>query len=242
MAKSAEGNELKDDLSNYNADAYEKPSVTVDICICTIICNKLKILLIKRKHAPFRGMWAIPGGFLEIQKGETLEETAARELKEETCLENIYVEQLKTYGDPGRDPRTRVVTVVYFALIPYSALKAQVIKAEDDAEEYKWAPLRKLPKLAFDHNKILKDLLTRLKGKIGYTDIAFSFLPATFTWTELQKVFEIVLGKKLTAPNFRRKMRALYKIKELKVKKEKKFIGRPPVTLTFKGMKDNLVL
>lgn len=241
MAKSAEGKNLKDDLSNYNADAYEKPSVTVDICICTIICNQLKVLLIKRKHAPFKGKWAIPGGFLEVHKDETLEETATRELREETCLENIYIEQLKTYGDPGRDPRTRVVTVAYFALIPYSALKTQVIRAEDDAEEYQWAPLRKLPKLAFDHNKILKDLLIRLKGKIGYTDIAFSLLPTKFTWTELQKVFEIILGKKLTAPNFRRKMRALYKIKELKVKKEKKFIGRPPITLSFEGMREGII-
>jgi len=241
MVKSAEGENLKDDLSNYDSNAYEKPSVTVDICICTIINKRLMGLFIKRKHPPFRGKWAIPGGFLEVNKNETLEKTAARELREETGLKDIYIEQLKTYGNPNRDPRTRVITVAYFALLPYTALKTQVIKADDDAEEYEWFPLKDVPKLAFDHNKIIEDLLIRLKGKITYTDIAFNLLPSTFTWSDLQSVFEIVLDKKLTPPNFRRKMRSLYKLKELKIKKEKEFIGRPPVTLCFKGMKDNLV-
>jgi len=240
MVKSAEGKDLKEDLSNYDPDAYENPSVTVDICICTIRNNQIEVLVIKRRYSPFKGKWAIPGGFLEPSKNETLEEAAARELKEETHLKNIYIEQLKTYGDPGRDPRTRVVTVVYFALIPYSTLKNQTIKADDDAEDYKWISLRKLPKLAFDHNKILKDLLVRLRGKISYTDIAFSLLPRYFTWTELQKVFEIVLGRSLTAPNFRRKMEALYHFKKMKIKKGQ-FIGRPPTYMRYKGLKDNMV-
>jgi 8-oxo-dGTP diphosphatase len=239
MVKSAEGKDLKEDLSNYNSDAYEKPSITVDVCICTIKNNQLEVLVIKRKHPPFKGEWAIPGGFLEPSKNETLEETAARELREETNLKNIYTEQLKTYGDPGRDPRTRVVTVVYFALLPYSVLKNRIIEARDDAEDYKWVPLRKLPKLAFDHKKILKDLLIRLMGKINYTNIAFSLLPKYFTWAELQKVFEIILGRSLTAPNFRRKIEALHHLEKVKFKKGQ-VIGRPPAYLSYKGMKNSI--
>src|SRR5512135_428874 len=102
--KISEGHLLKDDLSNYDPKAYIDPSVTVDICICSIIEGVLKILLIKRKHPPFRNCWAIPGGFLDVPRKETLDQTAARELRGETCLENIYFEQLKSYGDPDRDP------------------------------------------------------------------------------------------------------------------------------------------
>jgi len=240
MVESAEGVDLKEDLSNYNSDAYKKPSITVDMCICTIKNNQLEVLVIKRRHPPFKGEWAIPGGFLEPSKNETLEEAAARELREETNLKNIYIEQLKTYGDPDRDPRTRVVTVVYFALLPYSALKNQIIEAKDDAEDYKWVPLRKPPKLAFDHNKILKDLLIRLIGKINYTNIAFSLLPKCFTWAELQDVFEIILGRSLTAPNFRRKIETLHNLKKMRIKKGQ-VIGRPPTYMCFKGMKDNMV-
>lgn len=239
MERTSDGQPLKDDLSNYDSNKYEKPSVTVDICICTIpiheygaVGNSLQILLIKRKNPPFRDSWAIPGGFVEIPKKETLDETAHRELLEETNLKGIYIEQLKTYGDPGRDPRTRVITTAYFALVPWQdSLKTEVI-AGDDAKEAQWFNLRCPPPLAFDHAKILKDLMARLEGKVGYTPIAFNFLPPKFTWRQLQTVYEVILNRKLLMSNFRRKIRSMYELRELKEQK-KLFPGRPARLLKF---------
>jgi 8-oxo-dGTP diphosphatase len=231
--------ELKDDLSNYDENSYKKPSVTVDICICTIVDKSLKILLIKRKFPPFRDCWAIPGGFLDLNLNETLEEAAARELREETSLENIYVEQLKTYGDPGRDPRTGVVTVAYFALVPWTDSLKTGVEARDDAKEYQWFDLRWLPHdLAFDHAKILSDLLNRLIGKLAYSPIAFSLLPKKFTWTELQSIYEVILGRKLIAPNFRRKIKSLYNIKESLNFQRANRPGRPPTYLVLGKKKE----
>lgn len=211
---------------------YDNPSVTVDIIVCSIIEDDLKVLLIKRKFSPFKHSWAIPGGFVE--KSENLEEAAIRELREETGIEQeVYLEQLKTYGNPDRDPRKRVITVVYFSLMSYQLLETNKIKAEDDAEDFEWFSLRNLPKLAFDHEQILKDLLERLIGKISYSPIAFYFLSKKFTWTELQKTYEIVLGKKLVSSNFRRKIKSVYEIKKLSDKQEKG-IGRRPIFLEYK--------
>ena len=236
--KTGEGRLLKDDLSNYSPKGYKDPSVTVDICICSIIEDDLKILLIKRKHPPFRDCWAIPGGFLEVPKKETLEETAARELREETSLKDIYIEQLKTYGDPGRDPRKRVITVAHFALVPFEALQKQKIEARDDAKEAKWFSLRKLPELAFDHKKILKDLLERITSKISYAPIAFNLVPTRFTWAELQAVYEAILGLKLIAPNFRRKINSMYVLDKIGTITNVSKIGRPSAYLTFVRKRD----
>lgn len=238
--------ELKDDLSNYDANNYKHPSVTVDVAICTIIDDQLKILLIKRKYPPFRNCWAIPGGFLDIDLKESLEEAAARELEEETGLKNIYIEQLKTYGDVDRDPRTRVVTTAYFALIPYSVLSKQNIRSASDAADAKWFTLNDYEKemadsnegIAFDHRKILGDLNQRLCGKISYSPIAFELLPETFTWTELRKVYEAILNKTIDPANFKKKIKSVYKISELKLKKNITAAGRPPAQLNFNGIKD----
>ena len=238
-SKTAEGEYLKDNVSNYDSDAYKKPSVTIDIAVCSIINNDLKVLLIKRKFPPYRNCRAIPGGFVDIEKKESLENSAIRELKEETGLKDIYFEQLKTYGDPDRDPRMRIITVVYFALVPYDKLKNQKIKAQDDADSAQWFSLRKLPEnLAFDHKKILNDLLIRLIGKISYTPIAFSLISKKFTWSELQNVYGIILGRSLLAPNFRRKIKAMYVLKEFKTFKKIKNVGRPPVYLNYVKMKE----
>lgn len=216
----------------YDASKYKKPSVTVDICICTIIDNKLKILLIKRKNWPFKGHWALPGGFLEIDAKETLEETALRELKEETGLENVYLEQLKTYGDPDRDPRLRVISVAYYALIPYDNLGN--VKAGSDAKEADWFSISGLTKnLAFDHAAIITDLIKRLEGKIWYSPIAFSFLPRYFTWAELKHVYEIIMGKSVTDTNFRRKIINQYNIAEVKNKRKTFGRGRPSRLYTY---------
>ena len=168
MIRTKDGKPLKADLSNYDARLYERPSVTVDICICSLINNIFKVLLIKRKNPPFKDCWAIPGGFLDLTLNETLEEAALRELREETCLEGVPVEQFKTYGNPNRDPRTRVVSVVYYAVVPWSEVRGKV-EAKDDAKEAEWFDFNALPELAFDHSTILKNLLESML--VPYVDL-----------------------------------------------------------------------
>ena len=242
--------ELKDDLSNYNKDAYEKPSVTVDDCICRIVDNKLKVLLIQRSKPPFRDHWAIPGGFLDVgrtvdhttgvikEPDPSLECAALRELKEETSVIGIPVHQLKSYGDINRDPRMRVVTVAYFAIVNDDLLNKVKVEAGDDAKKgsAQWIDMDNLPALAFDHAVILDDLRERLQGRIQYTDLAFQFLSTEFTWAELQNVYEIILNRKLVASNFRRKIKSLYNIEYLDTTKETE-VGRPAKLLKYKGQK-----
>lgn len=253
-------------LAAYDASRYERPSVTVDILVFTVTEGEkenyrklsekeLRILLIKRGEHPFLGKWALPGGFVKMD--ESLDEAAIRELKEETNIDNIYMEQLYTWGDVGRDPRTRVISTAYMSLADSSTLN---IKASDDADDAKWftvsaktfqeqkdvtengyiirqmiklnltgdeeelsAIIRKVKTvdgkvtriareivesegLAFDHAKIIEYGLERLRNKIKYTDIAFNLMPELFTLTELQQVYEVILGKELLKANFRRKI------------------------------------
>ena len=233
------GFDLSDFLSTYNPRDYDDPSVTTDIAILTIKDNDLKVLLIERGNFPFKGCKALPGGFLDVGRKENLEETAARELVEETNAKTFYMEQLKTYGDVERDPRKRVITVVYYALVPYSFFEKQKIEAGDDAApgSAKWYSLKKPPqKMAFDHKMVLKDLLDRVRGKVGYTEIAFKLIPPKFTWKELQDVYEIILGRPLLASNFRRKILSMYKLKELKMVR-KVGVGRPSALLQYVKMK-----
>lgn len=237
IPKTAEGEGLKDDASNYDKNAYEKPSVTVDVAICQFQEGELKVLLIKRKNPPFRDSWAIPGGFVDIPAKETLEITAARELEEETGLRDMYVEQLKTYGDPDRDPRMRVITVAYFALVRPESLLSQHIEAKSDAKEWGWFSLNRLPQLAFDHKKILGDLMERLSGKVSYTPIAFNLLNKKFIFRELQDIYEFLLGRKILGPNFRRKILSMYTLKQIKEVRELPNGGRPAAQFVFKNMK-----
>jgi len=230
----AEGEYLLDDGSNYDKNAYEKPSVTVDICICKIEDNDLKVLLIKRKNPPYRNYWAIPGGFVDIERKEDLKTAALRELEEETGVTGVDVHQLATYGDPNRDPRMRIITVAYYAIVPSELINSQKIEAADDAKEYQWASLRDLPRMAFDHKKILSDFDERLRGRIEYTTDGFKFLMSEFTWSELQNVYEIVLDRPLIAPNFRRKIKSMYKINKSNNRKELDK-GRPAQLFTFGG-------
>lgn len=253
-------------IKNYNPNKYEKPSVTVDTLIFTIgeevsnnyreLENKeLQILLIRRKGHPFKSKWAIPGGFVNI--AESVDQAAARELKEETGVENVYLEQLYTWGEVNRDPRMRVISTSYIALVNKEQLK---VEAGDDADDAKWFSISakvlrenkeyqedetvyekvieltlknkeielsseiKITKniignivktnieessnnmIAFDHGKIIYYALERLKNKIEYTDIAFNLMGEYFTLTELENVYEVILNKKFTAANFRRKI------------------------------------
>lgn len=230
-----EGKDLLPDVSNYDDTKYKNPSVTVDICICRFVNKKVEVLLIKRKFPPFQDMWAIPGGFVNVDARENLRTSAERELQEETHLAGVFIEQLKTYGEPDRDPRKRIITVAYFALVPKTMLETQEIKADDDAKEYGWFPLKELPELAFDHKTILGDLFERLSGKVSYCPIAFELLGTEFTWTELQEVYEYLLGKELTTPNFRRKIKDMYNILETDSQKVNN-IGRPAVVLKYCGI------
>lgn len=190
---------------NYDINKYERPSVTVDVVMMSLRRTDLEVLLVKRRAWPYEGMWAIPGGFVNMN--ESLETGAKRELQEETGVQDVYLEQLYTFGDPGRDPRTRVITVVYFALLDAERLQMQV-RAADDAVEVGWFSVYDLPSLAFDHEKILDYALTRLRGKLDYTTIAFNLLPEQFTLRELQRVYEIILHRRMDKRNFRKKILA----------------------------------
>ena len=205
--------------------------VAVDDVIFTIINNKLQVLLIKRLLEPFKDYWAIPWWF--VLEDETLEEAAYRELKEETNISDVYLEQLYTFGWPDRDPRWYVVAVSYLALTPREKVS---LKAWSDAKEAKFFPVNKLPKLAFDHKDIVKLALERLKGKLTYSNIAKFLLPEKFTLTQLQKVYEIILERKLDTRNFRKKIEKLWII-EPTWEKEVWVSHRPALLYKFKSDK-----
>lgn len=188
---------------------YPHPAVTVDIVIFTIRDNQLKLLLIRRALEPYQGMWALPGGFIEMD--EDLETAARRELAEETGISGVYLEQLYTFGKPHRDPRERVITVAYYALIPSGKLRLQ---SATDAEAVGWFGMEELPKLAFDHADIVDMAHQRLVAKLDYSTLAFQFLSREFTLMELQMVYEIILREELDKRNFRKWALALDQIEE----------------------------
>ncbi len=199
----------QDSPEKYNADAFPKPSVTVDVAAFTAREGKLCLLLVKRGVWPFEGAWALPGGFVKLE--EDLDTAARRELGEETGVSAAhYLEQLYTFGAVGRDPRTRVISVAYYALLPglESGLAVGEPEAGTDAAEARWWPLESLPDLAFDHAEIAQTALKRLRAKLGYTSVAYALLPEEFTLTELQTVYEIILGQTIDKRNFRKKMLA----------------------------------
>jgi 8-oxo-dGTP diphosphatase len=181
---------------------YPRPALTVDIVVFTLQEDQLQVLLVQRGAEPFAGRWALPGGFVEVD--ESLEDAAHRELAEETGIQDAYLEQLYTYGDPGRDPRERVVTVAYFALVPTGTLIRQ--EGGSDATQAQWFPTSNLPTLAFDHSEITYYALRRLRYKLEYTAVGFELLPEEFTLTQIQSTYEVVLGEKLDKRNFRRRI------------------------------------
>ena len=186
--------------------SYSEPGeikITVDIVVFAMKHDSLQVLLIKRKYSPFEDCWALPGGF--VLQNEGLDAAALRELVEETGVQHSYLEQLYSFGDPGRDPRGRVVTVAYFALLNHLPVPV----ASTDAKDSRWFPVSDLPSLAFDHDQIVRYSLDRLRSKFEYTTASFSLLSDRFTLTELQKVYEAVLGKLLDKRNFRKKLLSL---------------------------------
>ena len=189
----------------YDSSIYEKPSVAVDLLVFTIEDNRLKILMIKREEAPFKGRIALPGVFVGMK--ETLDEAAARGIKEETGLKNIYFEQLYTFGDVKRDPRMRIISVSYMALVPLEKLSFKAGKRTKDAYLVDVEELLASDRsVAFDHKKIISYARWRLANKVEYTLIAFHLVPEGFTLPNLQKVYEILLGKPLYKANFRKKI------------------------------------
>lgn len=240
--------EEKEFLENYDASKYERPSVTADIVVLTIDDDdELNILLIKRGDYPYKDKWAIPGGFMNVGK-ESIDETASRELKEETGIENVYLKQLYTFGGLNRDPRTNVISVAYTALIPKHKLN---IKAGDDAKD---AQLFKVKydvdgiifvgkyitihedNLAFDHKDIVKMAITRIRNRIDYEDDAFSLLKNKneFTISELKRIYETIHNKYINLPNFRKAFLRDYVAKGKVEELDKTIISRGLPTKLYK--------
>lgn len=184
----------------YDPGDYERPSVTVDIVLLTFRDDELRVLLVRRKHWPYADHWAVPGGFVNMT--ETLEEAAQRELFEETAVSGVQLEQLHTFGDPGRDPRMRVISVAYFALLDPRQIRP--IRGGDDAAEARWWPIRNLPPLAFDHALIVQHAIRRLRWKLHFTTLGRLLLPETFPMAQLQAVFEQVPGQRLDSATLQR--------------------------------------
>ena len=176
-------------------------AIAVDVVLFTIQGGTLKVLLVKRQRAPYRGAWALPGGI--VGPDESVDAAALRELQEETNIGNIYLEQLYTFGEPNRDPRGRVITVAYYALVNWQQFQLKVRRRVSEAS---WFPVKRLPPLAFDHQRIVDYALERLRNKINYTTVGFQLLARQFTLTELQGSYEVILGQRLDKRNFRRKM------------------------------------
>ncbi len=175
--------------------------IAVDVVLFTIQGGTLKVLLVRRQRAPYRGAWALPGGIVESE--ESVDAAALRELQEETNIDSVYLEQLYTFGEPNRDPRGRVITVAYYALVNWQQFQ---LKARQRVAEASWFSVKPLPELAFDHRRIVDYALERLRSKSNYTTVGFQLLAREFTLTELQRSYEIILGQRLDKRNFRRKM------------------------------------
>lgn len=183
------------------AQRSELPAVTVDVVILTVRDRRLEVALVRRQREPFAGEWALPGSF--IQPNESLEDAARRKLDEYTGVRDVYLEQVYTFGELGRDPRARVITVVYYALVRPDQIRLPEGEHEDQARLC-WA--YDVPPLAFDHDEILRYTLQRLRSKLEYTTIGFQLLAERFTLSELQEVYEAILNRRLDKRNFRKKL------------------------------------
>lgn len=199
---------------------YPRPSVTVDCVVFGHVEGALKVLLIRRGIQPYKDHWALPGGFVRLD--ESLEAAARRELAEETGVRDVFLEQLYTFGEPARDPRERVISVAYYALVD---LDSHPTIADTDAAESRWFSLEAVPNLAFDHGRILETARERLRAKVRYQPIGFELLPRKFTLSQLQTLYETVLGEKLDKRNFRKRVADLGLLKPLK--EFTQGVGRP---------------
>lgn len=193
---------------------YEFAVIATDVVIFTVDNGELKVLLIKMKKKPYTDYWAAPGGL--VGSKESVDQAAARVLKEKAGLANIHLEQLYTFGKVNRDPFGRVVSVAYFALIPSENVK---INTTDEYSDIKWFSMGKIPKLAYDHSEVLKVAKERLQSKLEYTNIVYTLLPKEFTLSEVQDIYETILDRGLDKRNFRKKILALKILKKLSKKR-----------------------
>jgi 8-oxo-dGTP diphosphatase len=203
------------------------PLVAVDVVIFTIDAGALCALLVEVTRGPLAGHWAFPGGLVPV--GEAPETTATRELLVQAGIRDVYLEQLRSFGDPDRDPDRHVVSIAYFALV---ASKGEAPAANPKYARWQWFPLRSLPPLAYDHNQIAAYALERLQAKLEYTNIVYSLLPEEFTLGQLQEVYEIILGRQLDRRNFRKKILALGLLRQLR--RERRGAHRPARLYAFK--------
>lgn len=201
--------------------------LTVDAVVFGYDSGKISVLLVKRKFEPFKDAWALPGGF--VLEDESLEEAVERELSEETGVKINYLEQLYSFGGVGRDPRGRVVSIAYFGLVKPNAFK---LSASTDAKEANWFNIEMLPKLAFDHKKILKMAIERLRGKITYEPIGFELLDKKFPFSDLEKLYTTLLNREIDRRNFKKKINSLKVLDELD-EKVSEGPGRPASLFSF---------
>lgn len=186
------------ETKKYSYD-YPHPAVTTDCVIFGFDGSDLKVLLIERGIEPFKGKWALPGGFLKMD--ETAHEGALRELEEETGMNNAYIRQFHTFTEPGRDPRERVITIAHYALV-----RLQEVKGGDDAAQARWFTMDEIPPLAFDHDRILRMAQKMLRERIHFEPVGFELLPDTFTMKQLQNLYEAILDVHFDRRNFAKKM------------------------------------
>lgn len=204
--------------------------ITVDVVILTIINNAIQVLLVKRLNEPFKDKWAIPGGYVRLS--ENLDQAALRVLKERTNVDNIYLEQLYTFGDPLRHPNARVITCAYFALVRAEDINVSL------TEDLSWHKVSELPPLAFDHKEIIQYSLKRTRERLEICPVAYQLLNEKFTLTEMQKSYELIMGKKLDKRNFRKKALSTAGLVELD-EYTKSSSKRPARLYTFKSIKLN---
>jgi 8-oxo-dGTP diphosphatase len=207
---------IEEGPENYDASRYERPSVTVDVVIFTLLEKELHVLLVKRRRWPYEGHWAIPGGFINMD--------------EETGVRDIYLEQLYTFGATRRDPRTRVISVAYFAII---RADDQKLRVSEESVDVRWYPVQRLPgQLAFDHDHMLATALDRLRSKLEYTTLAFQMLPEVFSILELKHIYEQILGEELDKGNFYRKIKDANVLDDTGMRREGR--GRPTTLYRFR--------
>jgi 8-oxo-dGTP diphosphatase len=193
-----------------HAYAHPRPALAVDCVVFGFDAAGLEVLLVRRGVEPFAGRWALPGGF--VRPDETLEEAARRELEEETGVARVYLEQLYTFGELERDPRERVVSVAYYALVRRAGRDP---RGGTDAREAAWFSVGRAPRLAFDHRRILAVALERLRGKVRWQPVGFELLPEKFTLGQLQRLYEVILERPLDKRNFRKRILATGLLEEL---------------------------
>jgi 8-oxo-dGTP diphosphatase len=215
-------------VTNTNYAGYEQTAVTVDLVIFTVNQGRLNALLVRRAGEPFSGYWSIPGGFLRT--GESLEQAAQRVMEEKTGVKEVYLEQLYTFGRPNRDPRTRIITVTYFALTPWKRLAPPESQKVTDVG---WFAVDDIPLLAFDHQEILAFAVNRLRAKAGYSSIVYGLLPEAFRLSDFQKMYEIIMNRSFDKRNFRKRMLASGLLEETG-RKEISGAHRPAMLYQFK--------